>query len=1039
MGSPSFKKQRILVSYVLFVQLVSSPKAAFASAMAEEATALLKWKNSLQNETQYLLPSWSSLPDIPTNSSANLNPCTWFGIYCNHAGSVITINLTNSGLQGTLHEFSFSLFPNLESVDLSSNTLLGTIPSQIRSLSKLIYLDLSYNKLSGNIPPEVGFLTNLQFLYLCENQLNGSIPEEISHLKSLSELQLCNNSLDGSIPTSLSILSDLASLHLYGNKLSGFIPPEMGNLSNLVELFIDSNCLTGPIPSTFGNLKMLNYLYIYNNSLSGRIPPEIGNMTSLEELSLVGNHLNGSIPTSLGDLANLMLLELSFNNLSGTIPEEIGKLKYVYRLYLSRNQLIGSIPTSFANLSDLKSLFLRDNQLSGPIPHGIGDHMNLVYLGLDTNQFNGSLPANVCYGGSLTHFTANNNHFIGRIPKSLKNCTSLIRVRLEGNQLLGDISEDFGNYPNLTFMDLSHNRFYGRISGNWGQCPQLKTLKIRGNNIVGSISPGILQNLSQLHVLDVSLNRIVGVIPKELGRLTSLVQLRLNGNQLSGAIPIEFGSLTNLEFLDLSSNRLSKSIPSNFGGLTKLHHLNLSKNNFSEGIPPNLLSLFQVSELDMSYNYLTGGIPSEIATMNSLVELNLSHNHLSGFIPAAFKEIRGLLHVDISYNELHGPIPNSNAFLNAPFEALQGNKGLCGNVTGLQPCSKKGQKVNFAVVLPVLGALLVLLSCLTIFQIMRRRKKDPKPEESEMHEIFPTSTLDGRTMYRDIIQTTNSFDARYCIGKGGYGSVYKATLSSGVTVAVKKLHPRHDGEQGFQKDFLNEIVALTEIRHRNIVKLHGFCSNARYSFLVYQYVERGSLAKILGNRDVAKVVDWNKRLNIVRGVVDALSYMHHDCSPPIIHRDISSGNIFLDSLYEALVSDFGSAKLLKLDSSSSWTSLGGTYGYIAPELAYTTKVTEKCDVYSFGVLTLEVIKGNHPGDFISSLSSPSAKENIQLKDVLDQRLPSPTLEVEDELQTVVKLATECLNVHPQSRPTMRMISQVLSTHAANRFLAPGKS
>ncbi|KAF5476989.1 hypothetical protein F2P56_003671 [Juglans regia] len=158
--------------------------------------------------------------------------------------------------------------------------------------------------------------------------------------------------------------------------------------------------------------------------------------------------------------------------------------------------------------------------------------------------------------------------------------------------------------------------------------------------------------------------------------------------------------------------------------------------------------------------------------------------------------------------------------------------------------------------------------------------------------------------------------------------------------------------------------------------------------------------------------------------------MHHDCSPSIIHRDISSSNILLDSQFEAHVSDFGTAKLLELDS-SNWTSPVGTYGYIAPELAYTMKVTEKCDVYSFGVLAIEVIRGKHPGDLISSLSSPLAMENIQVKDVLDQRLPFPTVQVENELIIVVQLAMKCLNVCPQSRPTMEMISKVLSTNMAH--------
>ncbi|XP_035543537.1 MDIS1-interacting receptor like kinase 2-like [Juglans regia] len=400
--------------------------------------------------------------------------------------------------------------------------------------------------------------------------------------------------------------------------------------------------------------------------------------------------------------------------------------------------------------------------------------------------------------------------------------------------------------------------------------------------------------------------------------------------------------------------------------------------------------------------------------------------------------MHGLLHIDISYNELQGPIPNSKAFLDAPIGTLKGNKGLCGNATDLQPCkhsSKRGQKVVFLLVFPLLGATFVLLSFFGIFLFMQRRKTDLESKQSKTEgQVLFLSILhfNGRTLYDEIIKVTNGFDALCCIGKGGHGTVYKAELTSGDIVVVKKFNrPLHDaGENRFQKEFLNEIRALMHIRHRNIVKLYGFCSHVQHSFLVCQYLERGSLSIILGNEDVAKELGWCKRLNIVKGVAYALSYMHHDCSPPIIHRDISSSNILLDSQFEAHVSDFGTVKLLKPDS-SNWTSFAGTYRYVAPELAYTMKVTEKCDVYSFGVLAIEVIRGKHPGDFISSLSMPLAMDNIQVKDVLDQRLPFPTTQVENELIIVVELAMKCLNAYPQSRLTMHMISQVLSTNIAN--------
>ncbi|KAK2967350.1 hypothetical protein RJ640_027877 [Escallonia rubra] len=953
------------VFLVLFFITFSSPQVA--SASSEEVGALLKWKASLENTSRLTL--WS----LSNNANNSSTPCTWYGVSCNADGSVIGLNLTSSGVTGTLYGLSFSLFPNLAAIDYSMNNFSGIIPPQIGYISKLTYLDLSTNQFSGNIPPEIGLLTNLETLHLVENQLNGSIPKEIGQLRSLSELALYNNHLEGPIPASL-----------------------------------------GPIPSAFGNLVNLTVLHMFINNLFGHIPQEIGKLKALESLSLHSNKLSGSIPASLGNLSSLSLLHLYNNSLSGPIPEELANLKSITDLELSENQLNGSVPASLGNLSNLEILFLRDNQLSGPIPEELGYLTLLSVLEMDTNQFSGHLPERICQGGKLQNFTVNNNQLTGPIPKSLRNCSSLKRLRLDGNQLTGNVSESLGVYPSLNYVNLDDNNFYGELTENWSRCKQLTTLHIAKNNISGSIPPEF-GNSTQLHELDLSLNHIVGEIPKEFGNLNHLWKLDLSNNQLSGSIPQRLESLGELSYLDLSANRLSGSIPTTLGNSLQLFHLNLSSNNISEEIPVQICNLIHLTLLDLSHNKLRGEIPSAISKLQELDRLNLSRNELSGGIPKTFGRM-SLLHIDISYNKLQGPIPNSVAFMNASIEALQGNKDLCGNVTGLKPCRnplavnkhdpKKSHKLVLMISLPLLGSILLLCAFIALFISYERRKKKPEVEQGDVQDedVFSISAFEGRAMYDDIVKATNDFDATYCIGKGGFGNVYKAKLQSLDIVAVKKLHSLP--ELADRKGFIDEVRALTEIRHRNIVKLHGFCSNTRHSFLVFEYLARGSLATILSRDEAAKKMDWPKRVNAIKGVAHALSYMHHDCSQPIVHRDISSNNVLLNSEYEACVSDFGTAKLLKLDS-SNWSAVAGTYGYIAPELAYTMKVTEKCDVYSFGVLALEVIKGKHPGDIIPSLTSSS--EKLQLKDLVDQRLPSLSPKVEEVKQGNCLDANDVMN------------------------------
>ena len=292
-------------------------------------------------------------------------------------------------------------------------------------------------------------------------------------------------------------------------------------------------------------------------------------------------------------------------------------------------------------------------------------------------------------------------------------------------------------------------------------------------------------------------------------------------------------------------------IPKQLGECSELVFFNFSRNTLNGRIPSEIGGIQSLESLDLSWNMLIGEIPQQLGVMPRLETLNLSHNNLFGSIPSTFDDSSSLTSIDMSYNELEGPIPNIKAFREAPFKAFQNNKGLCGNATSLKACpkmihnpsGKRRNKFVIIILIPVLASLFLIFIILGATHICRQRvsKTKNKPGGIQNDDIFTIWSYDGKMVYQNIIEATEEFDSKYCIGVGGHGSVYKAELPTSQVVAVKKLHPLSNGETSNQKTFTSEIHALTEIRHRNIVKLYGFCSHPRHSLLVYEYLEGGSL------------------------------------------------------------------------------------------------------------------------------------------------------------------------------------------------------
>ncbi|KAL2330058.1 hypothetical protein Fmac_017639 [Flemingia macrophylla] len=578
---------------------------------------------------------------------------------------------------------------------------------------------------------------------------------------------------------------------------------------------------------------------------------------------------------------------------------------------------------------------------------------------------------------------------------------NLERLEFAHCSLEGTIPPEIGNLPKLTHLFLSNNDLSGEIPLSLGNLPKLTHLFLSNNDLSGEI-PTSLGTLPKLAHLDLSNNDLSGELPTSLGNLIQLESLNISSNNIQGSIPRELLFLKNLITLDLSINKINGTLPIPLTNLTKLKNLDISSNHIGGELPLELGYLPSLQGLDLSQNDLTGTIPP---TLENIFEVNLSFNHLTGRIP------QGLTEAD-----------------------LEGNEGVCSeylyfqNVYHFQPCSALGNtrdnkvKHSLVIVFPILIFLIIALLLLLYLRYIRIRNNNKQPKTTpttKNGDLFCIWKYDGSIAYEDIISATEDFDMKYCIGTGAYGSVYRAQLPSGNIVALKKLHGFETALSTFDESFRNEVKVLSEIKHRHIVKLYGYCLHRRNMFLIYEYMENGSLFSVLYDDMEAMELDWRKRVSIVKGTAHALSYLHNDCSAPIVHRDVSTSNVLLNSKWEPSVGDFGTARFLNR------TIVAGTIGYIAPELAYTMVVSEKCDVYSFGVVTLETLVGKHPKEILSSLQSTSSYDGIgiALCDVLDQRLPQPTFSVLLDIVRLAIVAFACLNLNPSSRPTMKCVSQ----------------
>ncbi|KAL7168042.1 hypothetical protein ACSBR2_038475 [Camellia fascicularis] len=950
-----------------------------------EQTILLRLKQHWYNP--HSISHWT-LP-IPPNSNSTTH-CQWPEITCTNS-SVTGLSFPDKNITGPIPPFICDL-KNLTVIDLQYNYIPGPFPTVLYNCSKLKHLDLSLNFFVGHIPGDVDRLsTRLRVLNLNGNNFTGDIPLAIGRFHELRVLRLFQNELSGSFPQEIGNLSNLEMLELSDNAfLPMEIPSSFTQLRKLKQLWIKDSSLIGEIQVTIGNLTELEELDLSNNNLTGTIPSGLFLLKNLTKLYLYKNHLSGAIPWPIEAL-KMEIIDLSHNNLTGTIPADFGKLTKLSGLALFENQLSGEVPESIGRLPSLRDVKLFNNNLSGTLPPDFGRYSKLQGFEIPSNHFTGKLPEHLCANGELLGVVAFDNNLTGELPNSLGNCSSLWIVRVHGNCLSGSIPAGLWTSSNLTELMLSDNSFTGQL-------PR-------------TLAPSLWR-------LDISNNKFSGEIPSGLSSWKHLTMFSASDNFFSGTIPQELTSLPLLSTLELDGNRFSGHLPSDIVSWKSLTVLNLSRNQLSGPIPDKLGSLPSLTVLDLSSNQFSGQIPTEIGLLR-LTSLNLSSNCLTGRIPTEFEY----------------------TFFNTSF---LNNPGLCASNPSLAlDICYSGFKAS-SNISPWLIAIIVVVTTIlvssailfTLFQIKKAyQKREHELNSKCVFTLFHTMeelTFEESEILSNLIENN-------VIGCGGSGKVYRIKLNClGKVVAVKQIQNIMKLDEKLEKEFLAEIQILGTICHSNIVKLLCCISNETTKLLVYEYLENQSLDRWLhGDKWPSTpdsvhcgVLDWPKRLQIAVGAAKGLCYMHHDCTPSVIHRDVKSSNILLDSEFNAKVADFGLAKILvNHGEPNTMSTVVGSFGYFAPEYARTRRVNEKVDVYSFGVVLLQLVTGRKANDGNEDMCLADwafqyyNQEGNHMVDVLDEKVKEP--HYLDEMTRVFELGIICTWPHPSNRPSMREVLRIL--------------
>ncbi|CAK7340703.1 unnamed protein product [Dovyalis caffra] len=799
--------------------------------------------------------------------------------------------------------------------------------------NRAIALELIDMDLDGSISP---FLSNLSFLTrlsLHGNNFHGEIPTSLGMLSQLTHLNVSDNVLEGSIPASVHGCQSLEVLELTKNTFSGVIPEELGWLKKLTVFALSKNNLTGSIPAFFSNMTELRELRLAFNYFTGKIPMELGALTKLEILYLHRNFLEGAIPASISNCTALREISVGDNLITGEIPSEIGnKIQNLQKLYFLSNYISGRIPVTLSNLSQLTLLDLSLNNLEGGVPAELGELKNLEFLSLHSNF--------LVSDSSLSFLTA------------LTNCSFLQKLHLAFCLFAGSLPASIGDLSkDLYYFSLFKNNITGKVPDSIGNLSGLVSLNLGYNYLNGTI-PGSFGKLGHLQRLHFGRNKLQGSIPDEMAQTKNLGFLNLSDNCINGSIPSSLSNLSQLRYLYLSHNNLSGPIPTELTQCSVMMLLDLSSNNLHGSLPPEIGLLSELGlSLNFSNNNLNGEIPASIGKLASVQEIDLSKNRFSGIIPSFVGSCISLNYLNLSNNMLEGEVPNMERFKNLSISSLIGNTGLCGGsgLKGLHPC--KVQKKT---------------------RQSRKWKKAAGADEPNL-KASPSHHF----TQRELEMATLGFSETNLLGRGSFGSVYKAQIDDGKSiVAVKVLGGEY--RQSY-KSFKREWEILSE-------------------------------------------------------------YLHEGCFVQVVHCDLKPQNVLLDNDMVAHVADFGIGKLMLVDKPQGYSTMSsflrGSVGYIPPEYGQGAEISVKGDVYSFGVMLLELITRQRPTgeifrDGLDLRKWVVAATPHHILDVVDMSLKLEahshgSLEkLEQCCDHVVDAGMMCTEENPQSRPSMSVITREL--------------